>query len=280
MWPGNQQYVARVVYPFTMVLPGTFRYGDKCRQQLGGEEARVLEFWPQGMLPEPMPVGCRYQVLARQPEKTTFRLAGSPREIQFLSPVKLDPPARATNALGRYVLAVPADGTPAASGRRRVPASGTGASAALTAKRQDRQLAISATVPQGARARLSVLIPQGGLDGRFIVDGQPATTDVPQIRLSDAGKRDKGTRAGFGKQSLFGVDLGGGQHDVRFEALLDRKPATLPSKPAQVVLECFEDRPADVTIEVRHAPIERKALPMLPQNWVWQVRTSTKTAVP
>jgi len=270
MWPDGRPYVARVVYPFTMVLPQTFRYGDKCRQELGGEEARVLEFWPQDRLPEPIPIGCRYQVVSRQAQKTTFRVAGAAEAIEFLSPVTLDAPAKPGNALGRYVLACPEQSAPR---QPRAPET-------ISAKQQDGQIALSLTVPDAAQARLSLLFPVGGLDGHFIVDGRPVTTDTPHIRVPDAGHRDKGTRANFGKQSLFGVDLSGGPHEVRFEALRDRKPAPMPSGPAQVVFESFEECPGDVTIEVRHAPIDPKESPSLPQNWSWQVRTVAHKAVP
>jgi hypothetical protein len=237
---------------------------------LGGEEARVLEFWPQDRLPEPVPVGCRYQVVAQQAQQTTFRVAGAADAIEFLSPATLDAPAKPGNAPGRYVLACP---EPSAPRPPRVPPT-------ISAKRQDGQLALSLTVPDAAQARLSLLLPAGGLDGRFLVDGKPATTDAPHIRLPDAGQRDTGTRANFGKQSLFGVDLDGGPHEVRFEALRDRKPAPMTSQPAQVVLECFEDCPGVVTIAVRHAPIDRKESPPLPQNWSWQIRTVAQQAVP
>ena len=55
MWPGEKPYAVRIVYPYTMVLPETVRYGSKFSQPLWGHEVLVLEVWPLDALPEPMP---------------------------------------------------------------------------------------------------------------------------------------------------------------------------------------------------------------------------------
>ncbi len=269
MWPDGRQYVARVVYPFTMVLPQTFRYGDQCRQELGGDEARVLEFWPQDGLPEPMPVGCRYQVVARQAQKTTFRVAGAADAIEFLSPVTLDAPAKPGDAPGSYVLACPEPSVPR---QPRVPPT-------ISAKQQDGQLAMSLTVPDAAQARLSLLLPVGGVDGRFLVDGKPATTDAPHIRLPDAGQRDQGTRQlrqaepvrrGLGRRAARGP--------LRGVAGREAGPPAFRTGSGRVrVLRGLSGSRDDRSAA---RALERAESPPLPQNWSWQVRTAIQQAVP
>ena len=79
MWPSDKQYVVRTIYPYMETEPEAVRYGSICRQNLYGDEVRVLEILPLDNLPEPIPLGCRYQVVSRNANKTVFRIANPSR---------------------------------------------------------------------------------------------------------------------------------------------------------------------------------------------------------
>ena len=183
MWPDGRQYVARVVYPFTMVLPQSFRYGDKCPQELGGDETRVLEFWPQDRLPEPMPVGCRYQVVARQTQKTTFRVAGAARRDRVPQPGDARRACQAGQRAGALHACLSraerAKTAPRAADDLR---QATGRPARLVADRARCRAGTPVAAASRGRAWTDV----------SSLTASQSTTDAPHIRLPDAGQRDTG----------------------------------------------------------------------------------------
>jgi len=255
MWPGEKQHVVRIVYPFTMVLPETVSYGSARRQQLDSHEVRVLEIWPIDALPEPMPIGCRHQVIGREQAKTTFRLGALPEKLEVVSPV---PPTGSSPVAGRphrYVLPRPADRS------EKLPDLLSGSFRAAAGR-----YTLSVNVDDGARARVSLLFSQPGLKGDLTLDGQPIAADAPHVRLADAKDRPRGERARAANWSLFGLEVGPGRHEVGFQ------PASTPKQAPVAVADACREVPPAYTLQIRHGPLTRREEVLLPQNWGWQVR--------
>jgi hypothetical protein len=257
MWPGEKQHVVRVVYPFRMVLPETVGYGSTCRQQLDSHEVRVLEVWPIDALPEPMPIGCRYQVTVREPGKTTFRLGAFPEKLDLFSPV---PPAGSTPVAGeaqRYVIPFPADRGKTVSDADLLSGS---------CREEQGRYAVSVNVGDEARARVSLLFGQPGLQGDMTLDGKRVAADAPHVRLPDAKDRPRGERAKASTWSLFGVEVGPGRHEVALQ------PATTPKQAPVAITDVRREASPENTLEISHGPLVRQEEVLLPQNWAWQIR--------
>jgi hypothetical protein len=266
MWPAGREYIVRVVYPYTQVLPERARYGDIVHQELGADEVRVLEVWPLDALPEPMPVGCRYRVASREPGSTTFRLAANDREIGWLSPVKL---AGATAAgPAQYTLRLPAPVTPP-SAAPAVRAALAGPASRLTA---------TIDVPPAAQARVSLVFAGRGVTGTMMLDGKPVAPDMPHVRLADVGNRTTGLRAQAADWSLFGLDVGPSHHELTFVPVAGGKSKQIP--PVRLVVDATADAPGEQVLRIEHAPLDRPTHADLPQNWAWQMRSATVALVP
>jgi len=264
MWPGEKAHVVRVVYPFTMALTETVRYGSTCEQSLWGHEARVLEVWPIDALPEPMPIGCRYTVARREPGKTTFRLGPCAKRLDVFSPV---PPAggkAVAGQPGRYSVGQ----VGAAAGAKSPPAVTKAMAGGVAAWPQGAggPCNVSVNVPDGVWARVSFLVRQRGLQGAVTIDGKPVAADAPHIKLPDAKDRPRGERARASNWSLFGVELAPGKHQVAF------RPAAAPKQGVLVLLDVRQNVPPEKTFELGHGAIERRDPVLLPQNWAWEVR--------
>lgn len=269
MWPTDKQYVVHVVYPFTMVLPETIRYGSTCRQALDGDEARVLEIWPLDGLHEPMPVGVRYQVTAREPGKTSYRLHAPAGRLEFLSPVALAGLTPVEGQPFRYCSAGPIAGEGTSQKPPRPQGEGPGVRAPeASARLQDGSCLVQLQVPAGAQGRVAIVASQPGLTGELTLDGKPVTPDAPHVRLPDAGTRTHGTRARAATWSLFGLDVGPGDHQVTF------RPSAAPKKGLSVSIDLRQDVPGTASIEVTHAPLTRGEAPLLPQYWAWDTRST------
>jgi hypothetical protein len=259
MWPDGKPCVLRVVYPYTMVLPGTVRYGATCPVQLAGDEVRVIEVWPLDALPEPMPVGCRYRVAGREPCSTSFRLTAASDTLQLLSPVKLADaspagPWQYTVKLAQPV-AAPAGPPAVVASLHRTPGG----------------LAGSVDVPPGARARVSLVFAARGVSGAITLDGKPASADMPHVRLADVGNRTTGMRAQAADWSLFGLDVGAGHHSLTFQ------PAAGKSKPlpaARLSADCSADVPGEPLVRLAHPRLARSMHADPPQNWAWQLHSA------
>jgi len=273
MWPGKKQYVVRTVYPFTIVRAETVRYGSKCPQRLHGHEARVLEIWPLDALPEPMPIGCRYQVAARRPQRTTFRLGAIPEKLELFSPLA---PAGGTAIGGgsrRY--AVPLPQQPAGSASRRSDQTSRSAEPASVAA-EDGNYVVSVDVPKRASARTALLFQQPGLAGEVTLDSKPVDADAPHLRLADATEsrqqglkragRTTGMRAKASDWSMFGVESGPGKHEIRFRPAVTTKPGGI------AVMDFRSNARGEVTLSIDHGPITSREQVLLPQNWAWEVR--------
>ena len=255
MCRGDKQHVVRVVYPYRMVLPETVRYGSTCRQQLDSYEVRVLEVWPIGALPEPMPIGCRHQVAARETGKTTFRLGALPEKLELFSPV---PPIGSTPVAGkaqRYLVPRPADRS------EKIPDLLSG-----SFREEQGRYVVSMNLDDRARARVSLLFSQPGLKGDLTFDGKPIAADAPHIRLPDAKDRPRGERARASNWSLFRVEIGPGRHEAVF------RPAVTPKQASKVITDARREVPPANTLEISHGPLEREEELLLPQNWASQIR--------
>jgi hypothetical protein len=74
--PSDREFLAQVIYPYRMVLPGFLRYGDLLRLKLDGYEQSVIELRPV----EPTTIavaGARFSPLAGTPHEMKFRLYGA-----------------------------------------------------------------------------------------------------------------------------------------------------------------------------------------------------------
>ena len=256
-WPGEKEHVVRVVYPFTRVLPETVRYGSTCRQQLDSHEVRVLEVWPIDALPEPMPIGCRHQVAAREPGKTTFRLGAMPARFELFSPVPLAGGTPVGGKVHRYVVPRPEDRSKTVSDSDLLSGS---------SRVEQGRYVVSVNVGDGARARVSLVFNQPGLKGDLTLDGKPMAADAPHVRLPDAKDRPRGERARAANWSLFGLEVGPGRHEVGF------RPATTPKQPPAAIADVRREVPPASTLEISHGPVDRTEEVLLPQNWAWQIR--------
>ena len=256
-WPGEKEHVVRVVYPFTTVLPETVRYGSTCRQQLDSHEVRVLEVWPIDALPEPMPIGCRHQVAAREPGKTTFRLGAMPARFELFSPVPLAGGTPVGGKVHRYVVPRPEDRSKTVSDSDLLSGS---------SRVEQGRYVVSVNVGDGARARVSLVFNQPGLKGDLTLDGKPMAADAPHVRLRDAQDRPRGQRARAANWSLFGLEVGPGRHEVAF------RPATTPKQPPVAIADVRREVPPANTLEISHGPVDHKEEVLLPQNWAWQIR--------
>lgn len=266
MWPAAKEYALRVVYPYTMTLSGTIRYGATCQQQLEPDEVRVIEVWPLDGLPEPMPVGVRYQVVTREPGATTFRLASAAAELQLLSPVEIkdgvarrEPGWYSTKLDGKL-----AGATKLAASAFAIRQSKTGCTA-------------SVDVPQCVRARVSLVFAGRGIDGIMTLDGKPVRVDAPHLLLPDVGNRTTGTRAQAADWSMFGLDVAPGRHELSFEATATGKSKKLPS--ARLICECYAEVRDPRMLRIEHAPLDRRGLRALPENWAWEMRATKSTKI-
>ena len=255
MWPGDKQHVVRVVYPFCMVLPETVRYGSTCSVPLLSHEARVLEIWPIAALPEPMPIGCRYQVKARAPGKTAFQLDALPEKLELFSPVPLADGTPIAGGEHRYVTPQPKDAS------EKVPELAPG-----SFRTEAGRYILLVNVAAGAQARVSLLFSQPKLEGDLILDGKATAVLAPHLRLPDAKDRPRGERARASNWSLFGVDIGAGRHELAFQL------AKMPKQPPVAIIDVRRAVPPTTTLEISHSPLDREVEPLLPQNWAWQVR--------
>jgi hypothetical protein len=88
------------------------------------------------------------------------------------------------------------------------------------------------------------------------------------VRLPDAANRTQGTRAAAADWSLFGIDVGPGEHVVQFQ------PASRGAieRRFSVLLDATGPLPATETVEIQHQILPRKAETLLPQNWAWETR--------
>jgi hypothetical protein len=268
MWPGEKQYAVRIVYPYTKVLPETVRYGSKCSQRLLGHEAIVLEVWPLCALPEPMPVGRRYQVTARESGKTTFRLEAGPDTVEVLSPVKIIGGTPVDGKPGRYVVR--------AAGAR-VADHDNGSDTVGPPRMGGDCYVVPVRSAEGVRTRVAFQFAERGVKGETLLDGSPAAADTPHLLLPDAKDRKEGKKALASNWSLFGLDVGPGSHEVQF------RPAKMPQHGVRVLIDTRRDLPATATLEIAHetaASVESKPEVLLPQDWAWEVRRTNEFQLP
>jgi hypothetical protein len=261
MWPADRRYVLRIVYPFQMALPQVVAYGSKYEQQLLGQEVVVLEVWPADALPEPMPIGRRYTVTTRQSGKTCFRLEPAAGPLHVFSPVKLANGTLLEANPPRYAVTQSAPTPPVGN----APEHST--SLARPRIEGDRCL-VPVRVPEGGRTRVAFQLAEPRVQGELFLDGKPVAAEAPHVRLPDAANRKHGTRAAAPNWSLFGIDVGPGEHVVGFQpassAVLRRRLA--------VLLDSTMPLPATQTVEVKHQALPQKAVILLPQNWAWQAK--------
>ena len=262
MWPDEKEYVVRRVYPSTLVLSETVKYGSKCEQSLSGHEVCVFEVWPTDALPEPMPVGCRYQVAAREKSKTTFRLAASGEKLEIFSPVT---PAGGTPVSGqprRYVIPL------GAAASRGTPETAKPSEASVGV--QGGRCVAVVDVPEGAKGRVSFLLDKRAVRGEVTLDGKPVAADAPHVRLPDAKDRQRGTKAAARNWSLFGVDVSPGEHEIAFQPAAENPDVDLSA--VRVIFDVRTEVAPEHTLTIGHEPITRKDEVLLPQNWAWQAR--------
>jgi len=273
VWPGDKEYVVRIVYPYTLVLPKTVRYGDRFEDRLNGHEVRVYEIWPIDALPEPMPVGCRYQVTARDAEKTVFRLETVPKLLQVLSPVAVRKGTAQSGDSHRFTL-------PGADYQPPQPATQAEAKQPLQKARIDGdQYVVPVRVPQHSRARVALVFGRAKLEGTATLDGKTVDVDAPHLRLSDAVNRPRGTLASARNWSLFGVEVSPGEHEVRFR-LTNGNASNPESREVRVVVDVFRQAKPECLVEVSHSPLVRRGEPLLPQTWAWEMRKTQTIILP
>jgi hypothetical protein len=272
MWPGDGQYAVRIVYPYTMALARTVRYGSTHRQRLWGHEAMVLEVWPLDALPEPMPLGRRYDVAQRQPGRTVFRLEPGPATLDILSPVKIVSGTPVAGQPMRYTL--PARSV--ASGLAAPPDAAHVDSSGLVGPLRvvEGYYTVPVRVAKTDRARVAFQFAQPKLEGEMLLDGKPVAFETPHLRLSDAKDRREGVRARAANWSLFGLDVGPGEHEVRF------RPASAPEQGVLVLIDVRHPIPPTQVLEVAHEPTTTKERVRLPQNWAWEARCMDHASCP
>jgi hypothetical protein len=265
MWPGDRRYVLRIVYPFLMALPHSITYGSKHEQPLAGHEVVVLEIWPAESLPEPMPIARRYTVESRQAGKTSFRLQQASGPLHVFSPVKVANGTLLEASPPRYAVAVagpqPAPTSPAAKGTDR-------SSPPARPRIDGDRCLVPVRVPEGGRTRVAFRFAEPQVRGELLLDGEPMAAEAPHVRLPDAANRKQGTRAAAPDWSLFGIDVGPGEHVVQFRpassAVLKRR--------LSVLLDSTRPLPSAQTVEIEHQVLSRKHEILLPQNWASETR--------
>jgi hypothetical protein len=265
MWPGDRRYVLRIAYPFVMALPQTVAYGSKYEQPLAGHEVIVLEVWPGDALPEPMPIARRYTVSARQSGKTCIRLQPDSGPLHVFSPVKL--------ANGTLIEANPPRYAVTAAGQQPAPTSSTGkdadrSSSSVRPRIEGDRCVVPVRVPKTGRTRVAFRFGEPRVQGELLLDGKPVAAEAPHVRLPDVGNRKQGTRAAAPNWSLFGIDVGPGEHVVQLQ------PASSAAlkRPLTVLLDSTRAVPATQTVELDHQALPQKADILLPMNWAWETR--------
>ena len=268
MWPGDNRCVLRIVYPFTFVMPQAVGYGSTHEQKLAGHEVLVFEVWPGDALPEPMPIARRYQVTARQAGKTSFQLQPGPGPIEVFSPVKLAGATLVEARPPRYAVGhvsnVPGTMESCPTSRKARP------------RIEGNACVVPVRVPEGSRARVAFQFAQPKVEGQVFFDGAPAAADAPHLRLPDAGKRQFGLRAEARDWSLFGLDVGPGEHEVRFQP----KSGGMPRRGVLVLLDSSSEVRPTQTIHLEHEPVPRGNEVLLPQNWAWELRYAEQFPLP
>ena len=131
-------------------------------------------------------------------------------------------------------------------------------------------------VPEGSRVRVAFQFAQPKVEGQVFFDGAPVAADAPHIRLPDAGKRQFGTRAEARDWSLFGLDVGPGEHEVRFQP----KSGGMPRGGVLVLLDSSSDLRPTQTIHLKHEAVPRGNEVLLPQNWAWELRSADQFPLP
>jgi len=128
------------------------------------------------------------------------------------------------------------------------------------------QYVVPLAVPAGARARVAFLFRQRGVKGKVTLDGKPVAAMAPHLKLPDAKDRPRGTKARASSWSLFGVEVGEGKHEVRFE------PAAASKQSVRIVVDVRGARPDA-------APPAKEAA-LLPQNWAAEARSVKAFTLP
>lgn len=265
-WPTNKKYVVRCVYPYTEVLAETVGYGSVVRRRLNGEEVQVLEILPLDSLPEPMPIGRRYQVTSREAGATTYRLASQSGKIEFFSPVPIENARAVKQSPYRFVTTTSAMKSPNAVLDGIKP---------LKTRVEKGQYIVTLELPQGAVARVSFLFRQRGITGQLFLDGKPIEADAPHLRLADSKGRTDGLRAGAREWSLFGIDVTPGKHELRFTP-----ESNATDQKVQIVADFRADLTPTRSVKIKHSTIKRENSPeQLPRNWAWQDRRTTISSV-
>jgi hypothetical protein len=232
---------------------------------LAGNEVRVLEVWPVDALPEAMPVGCRYRVVSRGGNATTFELSAPPEQLEVLSPTPVHNAAPAAGRPHRYVLR--RSDSPASAAGRDEPAIET------SGRFENGEYVVRVKLGEGWRGRVSLLFDRRGVKGQTILDGKPVVADTPHIQLPDAIGRvgaGQGLRAQASDWSLFGVEAPHGEHLLRWT------PASPPPPPRTtkclVIVEANRQMPPRHRLTVEHGAMPLPQGVLLPQNWTWEER--------
>lgn len=262
MWPSDKQYVVRTIYPYMETEPEAVRYGSICRQNLYGDEVRVLEILPLDNLPEPIPLGCRYQVVSRNANKTVFRIANPSKTVRLFSPaaIRNGKPIAANPHL--YVV----------SSSHRTSLNDSLAACKFTALQVDGdQFVLSVNVAKGAQARAALLMDLPGQKCEVMLDGKTVSADAPHIQLADAKNRNQGPRAKASAWSLFGIDVGPGEREIRFHP---QNTAKTSQPKGRVIVDFYAEIITPIELELCHDTIEHQNKPLLPQTWIWQSRSA------
>jgi hypothetical protein len=215
-----------------------------------------------------MPVGRRYQVTSRTNDKTTFRIETGSDTVEILSPVKIAGGTPLPGKPKRYSISAPGVGVssllPSAVAQEPVGAT----------RLEGGRYVVPVRVAEGARAHVAFQFRQPGMNGTMLLDAKQVTAEAPHLLLPDARARKEGTRAKASTWSLFGLDVGPGNHEVQF------RPTGALKQGVLVLIDGRHDVSLARALEIIHEPVGARDVPALPQNWAWEARCVEQFSIP